>query len=126
MDSGHADAGFSKKYLPYSGRVTLAGPCIVAVAVGLANTCKLRDTLRERHGIRPVALLAYENIVFKAPIFGGDTMTVEMEVLGARPTSKPNRAVVRMKVLARKQTGDIVMEMDQQTLYEKIPDQVPA
>lgn len=33
-DSVHADAEFTKKYMPHFGGITLPGPCIVAVAVG--------------------------------------------------------------------------------------------
>lgn len=76
--------------------------------------------------LRSIALLGYENIVFKKPVLAGDTLTVEMEVLGARPTGKPNRAILRMKLLARKQSGEVVMEMEESTLLEKIAEKTPA
>ncbi|CAO3432134.1 MaoC family dehydratase [Azospirillum endophyticum] len=48
---------------------------------------------------------------FVGPVFAGDTIQYEAEVLEVRPSaSKPDRAIVRVGITVRNQTGDTVQE----------------
>ncbi len=42
----------------------------------------------------------------KGPTFVGDTIHIEVEVLEARPTSKPGRGLVRTRNIVRKHSGE--------------------
>lgn len=52
--------------------------------------------------------MAFLNADFtvKGPTFVGDTVHVEVEVIEARPTSKPGRGLVRTRNIVRKHTGE--------------------
>ncbi|MBP2307085.1 hypothetical protein GBZ48_23700 [Azospirillum melinis] len=48
---------------------------------------------------------------FVGPVFAGDTIQYEAEVLDVRPSaSKPDRGIVRVGITVRNQTGDTVQE----------------
>lgn len=48
---------------------------------------------------------------FVGPVFAGDTIQYEAEVLEVRPSaSKPDRGIVRVGITVRNQTGDTVQE----------------
>ena len=67
-----------------------------------------------------VANLGYEKIVHPNPVFHGDTIRVETEVLDKREsTSKPDRGIVRLRQIGRKQTGDIVVELERTVMFLK-------
>ena len=56
-----------------------------------------------------VANLGFGEITFPAPMFHGDTLRVETEVLEARESkSRPGQGVVKFEHRAYKQTGDLV------------------
>lgn len=56
-----------------------------------------------------VANLGFDQITFPAPMFHGDTLRVETEVLEARESaSRPGQGVVKFEHRAYKQTGDLV------------------
>ena len=69
-----------------------------------------------------VANLGYEQVVHPNPAFHGDTITVETEVLDKRESrSNPDRGIVRLKHIGRKQDGSIVVELERSVLFLKRP-----
>ncbi len=60
-----------------------------------------------------VALLGIEGFSAHAPVYAGDTLRVEVEVTGVRPSkSKPDRGVVTSHQKITNQMGDVVLEYD--------------
>ena len=69
-----------------------------------------------------VANLSYEKVVHPNPVFHGDTISVETEVLEKRESrSNPERGLVRFKHIGRKQDGTVVVEVERTTLFLKRP-----
>src|SRR5574342_893871 len=59
-----------------------------------------------------VANLGYDKVVHPNPVFHGDTIYAETEVLEKRASaSKPDRGIVRLRQIGRKQDGSIVVEL---------------
>lgn len=69
-----------------------------------------------------IANLGYERVVHPNPVFHGDTIYVETEVLDKRESSsKPDRGVVRLKHLGKKPDGTVVIELERAVLFLKRP-----
>ncbi len=69
-----------------------------------------------------VANLSYEKVVHPNPVFHGDTIMVETEVLEKRDSrSKPDRGLVRLKHVGRKQDGTVVIELERTVMFLKRP-----
>jgi acyl dehydratase len=65
-----------------------------------------------------VANVAYDKISHPNPLFHGDTVYAETEVLDKRESaSKPDRGVVRLKQIGRKQDGTVVVELGRTVLF---------
>ena len=70
-----------------------------------------------------VANLGFAEITFPAPMFHGDTLRVETEVLEARESSsRPGQGVVKFEHRAYKQTGDLVCKAVRSALMLSKPD----
>ncbi|HSQ02423.1 MAG TPA: MaoC/PaaZ C-terminal domain-containing protein, partial [Burkholderiales bacterium] len=87
------------------GKRIAPGPLTFVVAEGLA----VQLGLFHHTGM---AFLGVEHLAWKAPVFCNDTIHVEMQVLSKRETSKPDRGIVTFRHTVRKQTGEVVMEME--------------
>lgn len=60
-----------------------------------------------------VAMLGIDSLVARAPVYAGDTITVEVEVVGtAASRSKPDRGVVTTHQRVRNQRKELVLEYD--------------
>lgn len=69
-----------------------------------------------------VANLSYERVTHPRPVFHGDTIYVETEVLEMRDSaSKPDRGVVRLRHVGKNQTGAVVIELERTVLFLKRP-----
>jgi itaconyl-CoA hydratase len=69
-----------------------------------------------------VANLGYERVNHPRPVFHGDTIYVETEVLDKRESaSKPDRGVVKLKHLGKNQRGEVVCEVERAVLFLKRP-----
>ncbi len=69
-----------------------------------------------------VANLGYDKVAHPNPVFHGDTLYVETEVLEKRPSSsKPDRGIVRLKHIGRKSDGTIVIEVERTALFLRRP-----
>jgi len=67
-----------------------------------------------------VANLGYERVVHPNPVFHGDTIYVETDVLEKRESaSKPDRGIVRLKHTGRKQDGTVVVEVERTVMFLK-------
>ncbi|KAA3646429.1 MAG: MaoC family dehydratase [Chloroflexi bacterium] len=67
-----------------------------------------------------VANLGYENITHPNPLFHGDTVYVETEVLDKRESkSRSDRGIVRLKHTGRKQDDTVVIEVERSVMFLK-------
>lgn len=69
-----------------------------------------------------VANLSYDRVVHPNPVFHGDTIYAESEVLEKRESrSQPDRGIVRFKHIGRKADGTVVVELERTALFLKRP-----
>jgi len=69
-----------------------------------------------------VANLSYESVKHPHPLFHGDTIYVETEVISKRESkSKPDRGIVRFRHIVRNQDGTIVGDFERTVLMLKRP-----
>jgi acyl dehydratase len=82
------------------GRNVVVGPLVYSLALGMS--------VGDVSG-KAIANLATEELTHPAPVFHGDTLFVESEVLEVTPSrSKPDRGVVRVRTDAFNQDGKLV------------------
>ncbi len=93
------------------GRPLVNSAFTLAVVAGMSVT----DT-----SYRSVANLEWEFVRMPNPVFHGDTLYAETEILGKRESkSKPDRGIVHMETRAYNQRGEIVMEFRRKSLAAK-------
>jgi itaconyl-CoA hydratase len=64
-----------------------------------------------------VANLGWDRVRLPAPVFAGDTIYAQSEVLETRPSkSRPGQGIVRIKTTGYKQDGAIVIEFERTVL----------
>jgi len=98
------------------GQNVVVGPLVYSLAVGM--------TVGDVSG-KAIANLATEDLSHPAPVFHGDTLYCESEVLEVRESkSKPDRGIVKVRTRVYKQTGDLVAEFKRSVLVPRIPDDV--
>ena len=69
-----------------------------------------------------IANLGYEKVNHPKPVFHGDTIYVETEVLEKRESrSKLDRGIVRLRHLGKNQDGEVVCEVERTVLFLKMP-----
>ena len=96
------------------GRRIVNGLFTLGLVVGLTVAELTEGTI--------VANLGYEKVVHPNPVFHGDTLTVETTVLEKRESrSKPDRGIVRLKHIGRKQDGAVVVELERSVMFLKRP-----
>jgi acyl dehydratase len=99
------------------GRNVVVGPLVYSLAVGM--------TVGDVSG-KAIANLATEELSHPAPVFHGDTIYCESEVLEVRPSqSKPDRGVVKVHTRVYKQTGDLVAQFKRSVLVPRKPNGEP-
>jgi acyl dehydratase len=82
------------------GRNVVVGPLVYSIALGMS--------VSDVSG-KAIANLATEELKHPAPVFHGDTLYVESEVLEVTPSrSKPDRGVVKVRTDVYKQDGTLV------------------
>jgi acyl dehydratase len=85
------------------GRNVVVGPLVYSLALGMS-----------------VADVSGKAIANPAPVFHGDTLFAESEVLDVRPSgSKPDRGVVRVHTRVYKQDGALVAEFKRAVLVPR-------
>jgi acyl dehydratase len=96
------------------GQRLVNGIYTLGLAVGLTVSELTEGTI--------VANLGYERVIHPNPVFHGDTLYVETEVLEKRPSrSRPNQGLVRLKHIGRNQNGVVVIELERTVLFHKRP-----
>lgn len=106
----HMDEEFAKR-TPFAQRI-VNGIFTLGVVVGITVPDLTEGTI--------VANLGYQNINHPNPVFAGDTVRVETEVLEKRPSaSKPDRGVVRLRHIGYKQNGEVVVEIERAVMFLK-------
>lgn len=104
----HLDAHFASQ--TQFGQRIVNGILTFGLAIGLTISDLTEGTI--------VANLSYEKVAHPHPVFHGDTIYVESEVLEKRPSeSKPDRGIVRFKHTARNQDGVTVCEVERTVLF---------
>jgi acyl dehydratase len=94
------------------GRRIVNGILTLGLATGLTVADLTAETL--------VANLGYERVSHPHPMFHGDTLYVESEVLEKRESrSKPDRGIVRFRHVGRNQAGTVVIEFERTVLLLK-------
>ena len=95
------------------GRNVVVGPLVYSLALGMS--------VSEVSG-KAIANLATEELSHPAPVFHGDTLFAESEVLEVRPSeSKPDRGVVRVHTRVYKEDGTLVAEFKRAVLVPRKP-----
>src|SRR6195256_1195483 len=93
------------------GKNVVAGPYVYSLIFGM--------TVNDVSG-KAIANLATDELTHPNPVFHGDTLFVESEVLEVRPSeSKPDRGVVKVHTRAYKQDGTLVAEFKRAVLVPR-------
>ncbi len=109
----HLNADFAAK--TQFGRPIVNGIFTLGVVVGI--------TVNELTAGTIVANLGYENVVHPHPIFHGDTIYVETEIIAKRPSkSRPTTGIVTMKHIGRNQDGTVCIEVTRSALFLRRPE----
>lgn len=76
---------------------------------------------------KAIANLGWSDIRLPAPVFVGDTIYAESEVLGKRESkSRPDRGIVSVRTIGRKADGTVFMTFDRSILVPKRGAGAPA
>lgn len=109
----HLNADFASRS-PFGQRI-VNGILTLGIAVGITVAELTEGTI--------VANLGYERVAHPNPLFHGDTLYVETEVLEKRESrSRPDCGVVRLRHVGRKQDDTVVLEMERTVLFRKRPE----
>ena len=93
------------------GRNVVVGPLVYSLSLGM--------TVADVSG-KAIANLATDELSHPAPVFHGDTLFVESEVLEVKPSqSKPDRGVVRVHTRTYNQDGTLVAEFKRAVLVPR-------
>lgn len=84
----HTDREYMRASSAFGDKI-LPGPCVYAIVVGLTGTSGILRCLSDA-GLVGVAMLEVLGLTFESPVFPGDTLHVDCEISGIRPT--PNRS----------------------------------
>jgi acyl dehydratase len=70
-----------------------------------------------------IANLGWDDVRLPAPVFAGDTLYAESEVIEVRPSkSRPGQGVVRVRTRGFNQRGETVIEYERSVLVPSRPD----
>jgi acyl dehydratase len=107
----HIDEAYMAEH--QHGQILVVGPLVISLLVGMS----VRDTSG-----KAVANLEYEKITHDAPVFQGDTIYGESEILETRESrSRPDRGIVYMESRAFNQDGVKVVTLRRRFLVPKRP-----
>jgi itaconyl-CoA hydratase len=96
------------------GRRIVNGIFTMGLAVGITVPELTEGTI--------VANLSYDRVAHPRPMFHGDTLYVETEVLDKKPSaSKPDRGIVRLLHRGLNQSGETVLEIERSVMFLKRP-----
>jgi acyl dehydratase len=109
----HLDFDYAEKHTEF-GKPLVNSMLTVATVIGISvHETTLGTT---------VANLGFESITFPAPLFHGDTLRVETEVMAARPSSsRPNQGIVTFEHRAHNQHDQLVCKATRGALMHRTP-----
>lgn len=104
----HLDEGFAKA-AGFRGRL-VNGIFTLGLVVGITVPDLTEGTI--------IANLAYLNVQHPKPVYAGDTITVETEVLGKRLSeSKNDRGIVHLRHIGRNQNDETVVDLERTVMF---------
>lgn len=107
----HLNEDYSKKET--HGKILVVGTLVFSLAVGL--------TVPDISG-KAIANLEYSRVVHRAPVFIGDTIYAQSEVIGLWPSqSRTDRGVVGVRTIVENQNEDVVLEFERRALIKRRP-----
>jgi acyl dehydratase len=105
----HLDIEYCKTH--QHGKILVVGPLVFSIAVGL--------TVSEISG-KAIANLGYEKIVHNGPVFIGDTISAQTEILSVRDSkNKEDRGIVHVETKAVNQNNELVLTFQRSVLVLK-------
>jgi len=108
----HVNEDFASK--TQFGRRIANGIFTMGLLVGLTVSELTEGTI--------VANLGYDKVIHPHPVYHGDTLYAETEVLDKRESkSNPDRGIVRLKQTGRNQDGVVVIELERTVMFLKKP-----
>ncbi len=108
----HLNADFARQTA--FGRCIMNGIFTMGLVVGISVGDLTQGTI--------VANLGYENVQHPQPMFAGDTLYVETEIVAKRESkSNPDRGIVTLKHTGRNQDGIVCIEVTRTALFLKRP-----
>ena len=108
----HLNEDFANK--TQFGQRIVNGILTVGIVIGI--------TVNELTAGTIVANLGYEKVEHPRPVFHGDTIYVETQVLQKRASrSKPDRGIVKLKHLGKNQHEDVICDVKRTVLFLKRP-----
>jgi len=106
----HLNEDFSSK--TQFGKRIVNGILTLGVVIGLSVSDLTEGTI--------IANLNYEEVNHPKPVFHGDTIYVETEVLDMRESrTKMDRGIVKLRHLGKNQNGEIICEAKRTVLFLK-------
>jgi acyl dehydratase len=97
----------------YASRTEFGRPLVVStLTLAIVTGLSVEDVSRNA-----VANLGWESVRLPAPVFAGDTLYAESEVLEVRPSrSRPGQGIVRVRTRGLNQDGIVVLEFERTVL----------
>lgn len=108
----HLNEDFSSK--TQFGKRIVNGILTLGMVVGLTVSDLTEGTI--------IANVNYDNVNHPKPVFPGDTIYVETEVLDLRDSrSKKDRGIVKLRHLGKNQNGEVICEVERTVIFIKRP-----
>ena len=108
----HTDANYMRSH--QHGKLLVAGPLVISILIGMS----VRDTSG-----KAIANLEYEKITHDKPVFQGDTIYGESEILSVRESrTKEDRGIVSIESRAYNQNNEKVVTLKRSFL---VPREMP-
>jgi len=105
----HLDIEYCKEQT--HGRILVVGTLVFSLAVGL--------TVSDISG-KAIANLDYESVIHNGPVFIGDTIRTQTEILSVKPSrSKPDRGIVYVETKVFNQKKELVLTFRRHVLIKK-------
>ncbi len=105
----HSDAAFAAK--SEFGKPVVNSCLTLSIVMGLS----VADTSQ-----KAIANLGWKDIKLLAPVFAGDTIYAESEVLGKRESkSRPNQGIVTIRTTGKKADGTVFISYERSMLIPK-------
>lgn len=104
----HLDVEYAKQQ--HHGKILVVGTYVFSLVVGMS--------VRDISG-KAIANLDYEKVSHDGPVFIGDTIYAETEILDKRESSKPDRGVVFVETRSYNQRNEKVLTFRRHILVPK-------